>query len=87
MGFHDQRTIKGIEGEYFSDTEWAKDIFGPLMFPGDMNSIMVPYISPQQRENLLNSTLDLSPEINEPETPPEEVPADQEVELTPAPGV
>lgn len=86
-GAYDQRTIKGIEGEYFSDTEWAKDIFGPLMFPGDMKSIMVPYIAPQQRENLLNSTLDLSPEINEPETAPEEVPADQEVELTPAPGV
>lgn len=87
-GAYDQRTIQGIEGEYFSDTEWAKDIFGPLMFPGDMKSINVPYIAPVQRENLLNSVLDLNANIEEPvEQPPEEVPADQEVEITPAPGV
>jgi len=68
----EMQTSGGIEGDYYSDSEWAKLVFGSLMFGEDQESKFVPYIPDARREELLNETLSQSqtPETNaQPETP------------------
>ena len=62
----------GVEGEYYSDSEWAKLVFGGLMFGEGEDSKLVPYITPSRREQLLNETLGISetPEVNSPQAAP-----------------
>ncbi len=62
----------GVEGEYYSDSEWAKLVFGTLMFGEGEDSRLVPYITPSRREQLLNETLGISetPEVNSPRAAP-----------------
>jgi hypothetical protein len=56
----DQTTIGG-EGEYFGNTEWAKLVFGSMLFPPEQKSKLVPYISSGRRDDLLNGVLELNP--------------------------
>ena len=68
----EMQTSGGIEGDYYSDSEWAKLVFGSLMFGEGEESKFVPYIADARREALLNETLGQSqtPETNsQPETP------------------
>lgn len=68
----EMQTSGGIEGDYYSDSEWAKLVFGSLMFGEGEESKFVPYIADARREQLLNETLGQSqtPETNtQPETP------------------
>lgn len=60
VGQYEPRTMEGIEGEYFSETEWAKNVFGPLMFPGERESVLVPYITPERRESLMFETMGMT---------------------------
>lgn len=68
----EMQTTGGIEGDYYSDSEWAKLVFGSLMFGEGEESKFVPYIADARREALLNETLGQSqtPETSsQPETP------------------
>lgn len=53
----DTVTKGGVEGEYYSDSEWAKKVFGALLFPEGEESRLVPYISVSKREDLMNGIL------------------------------
>ena len=53
----EMQTSGGIEGDYYSDSEWAKLVFGSLMFGEGEESKLVPYIPESRREDLLNQAL------------------------------
>ena len=48
---------EGPTGEYYSDSEWAKKVFGALLFPEGDETKFVPFIPEQKREDLLNSIM------------------------------
>jgi len=55
----EQTINKGPDGEYFSESEWAKKVFGALLFPKGDKTKFVPYMPQQKREDLLNSIMTL----------------------------
>jgi len=69
----EQEMVGGVTGEYYSDSEWAKLVFGTLLFPEGTPTKLVPYIDTDRREKLLseqlgiesvNSTPQLSPRLD-----------------------
>jgi len=48
------------DGEMTSSSEWAKLVFHGLLFPPGAKKYLVPYIAPQQRITLLQSTMGIS---------------------------
>lgn len=68
----EMQTTGGIEGEYYSDSEWAKLVFGSLMFGEGEESRLVPYIPESRREDLLNEILGITetPEANSTQAAP-----------------
>ena len=69
-GFEQREADGGPTGEYYGDSEWAKKVFGGLLFPPGQASILVPYINYNRRESLLNGTMRLNP-IDADNTAPE----------------
>ena len=59
LGFEQGDPTAAVQGEYVSSSEWAKLVFGPMLFPPAMERQMVPYISPARREELLSEALDI----------------------------
>lgn len=53
----DEKTVGGVDGEYFSNSEWAKLVFGALLFPKGSKTRLVPYIPESKREQLLSNVL------------------------------
>jgi hypothetical protein len=51
---------EGPTGEYYGDSEWAKNVFSGLLFPPGQASILVPYIPEQRREDLIAGVLNLN---------------------------
>lgn len=66
----EEREAGAPTGEYYSDSDWAKKVFGGLLFPPSQASILVPYINANRRESLLNATMRLNP-IDADNTAPE----------------
>ncbi len=58
---YDPKEAEGITGEYYGESEWAKLVFGILLFPPDQKSRLVPYIPKNRRDVLLSGTLGLNP--------------------------
>jgi len=58
---YDPKESEGVTGEYYGESEWAKLVFGTLMFPPGRESILIPYIPKDRRETLLTGTLGLNP--------------------------
>ena len=58
---YDPKEVEGVTGEYYGESEWAKLVFGTLMFPPGGESILIPYIPKDRRETLLTGTLGLNP--------------------------
>lgn len=48
---------EGPDGEYFSDSEWAKLVFGALLFPDGEKTKFVPYMPESKREDMMNALL------------------------------
>ena len=73
----EEREAGAPTGEYYSDSEWAKKVFGGLLFPPSQASVLVPYINAGRRDSLLSTTMRLNtmdsaeienqPEQNNPE--------------------
>ena len=59
-GFEQREADGAPTGEYYSDSDWAKKVFGGLLFPPSQASILVPYINANRRESLLNATMRLN---------------------------
>ena len=57
----DPKETEGVTGEYYGESEWAKLVFGTLLFPPSQKSRLVPYIPEGRRETLLTGTLGLNP--------------------------
>ena len=57
----DPKETEGVAGEYYGESEWAKLVFGTLLFPPSQKSRLVPYIPEGRRETLLTGTLGLNP--------------------------
>ena len=53
----DQIQKEGPDGEYFSDSEWAKLVFGALLFPDGEKTKFVPYMPEAKREDMMNALL------------------------------
>lgn len=53
----EEKTVGGVDGEYFSNSEWAKLVFGALLFPKGSKTRLVPYIPESKREQLLSNVL------------------------------
>ena len=58
---YDPKEAEGVTGEYYGESEWAKLVFGILLFPPDQKSRLVPYIPKNRRDVLLSGTLGLNP--------------------------
>ena len=48
---------EGPTGEYYSESEWAKKLFGLLLFPEGEETKFVPYMPEAKREDLMSSLL------------------------------
>lgn len=59
-GFDPKEATEGPTGEYYGDSEWAKNVFSGLLFPPGQASILVPYIPEQRREDLVAGVLNLN---------------------------
>ena len=59
-GFEQREADGAPTGEYYGDSDWAKKVFGGLLFPPGQASILVPYINANRRESLLNGTMRLN---------------------------
>ena len=59
-GFDPNEATEGPTGEYYGDSEWAKNVFSGLLFPPGQASILVPYIPEQRREDLIAGVLNLN---------------------------
>ena len=57
----DPTESQAATGEYYSESEWAKLVFGPLLFPPSQESMLVPYIPNERRVALLTGTMNLNP--------------------------
>lgn len=53
----EEKTVGGVEGEYYSNSEWAKLVFGTLLFPPGQKTKLVPFIPESKRDNLLSGVL------------------------------
>ena len=53
----DEIKREGPDGEYYSDSEWAKLVFGTLMFPDGDSTKFVPFMPEMKREDLMNNLL------------------------------
>lgn len=71
LGFEEGQASEAVDGEVYASSEWAKLVFHHLIFPSD-EKIMVPYIDPDRREQVLfeklNITSSLNPEGEQPTT-------------------
>ena len=65
----EQTTKEGPDGEYFSDSEWAKLVFGALLFPEGETTKFVPYMPEAKREDMMTNLL--SPENSQPKADPD----------------
>ena len=65
----EETTTGGIKGEYYSNSEWAKLVFGALLFPEGTPTRLVPYIARDKRERLLSETLGVQSETAPPQLP------------------
>ena len=65
----EQTTKEGPDGEYFSDSEWAKLVFGALLFPEGEKTKFVPYMPEAKREDMMTNLL--SPENSQPKADPD----------------
>ena len=59
-GFEQRGADGAPTGEYYSDSDWAKKVFGGLLFPPSQASILVPYINANRRDSLLSTTMRLN---------------------------
>ncbi len=57
----DPTETQAATGEYYGESEWAKLVFGPLLFPPSQQSMLVPYIPSERRQALLTGTMNLNP--------------------------
>ena len=80
----DQITKEGPDGEYFSDSEWAKLVFGALLFPDGEKTRFVPYMPEAKREDLMTNLL--SPENSQPKEDPDANDPRVKDQIPPAPG-
>ena len=80
----DQITKEGPDGEYFSDSEWAKLVFGALLFPDGEKTRFVPYMPEAKREDLMTNLL--SPENSQPKEDPDANDPRGKDQIPPAPG-
>ena len=58
---YDPKETEGVTGEYYGESEWAKLVFGTLLFPPGTKSQLVPYIPEGRREVLLAGIMNLNP--------------------------
>ena len=58
IGFEEGQNEE-VAGEVYASSEWAKLVFHNLLFPSN-ERILVPYISPDRREQLINEKLEIS---------------------------
>ena len=65
----EKKTIGGVDGEYYGNSEWAKLVFGALLFPEGEDTKLVPYIGEQKREDLLKAALSIEDVPQQPATP------------------
>lgn len=90
MGW-DTRDPEDVEdGEYTSSSEWAKLVFHGLLFPPGEEQKVVPYIPPEERENLLRARFGLeeqAPAAEQPTETPAEAPAETPSPQTSEPGL
>ena len=63
----DEKIVGGREGEYYGNSEWAKLVFGALLFPEGTPTKLVPFIPESRREELLSNTLNIQSENATPE--------------------
>jgi hypothetical protein len=80
----EQTVNKGPDGEYFSESEWAKKVFGALLFPKGDKTKFVPYMPQQKREDLLNSIM--TPENSQPKEDPDANDPRGKDQIPPLPG-
>ena len=59
-GFEEGQERGGREGEMYASTEWAKLTFSHLLFPDAAKAVLVPYISPARREDLMFNVLKIT---------------------------
>lgn len=64
-----EQTVSDEEGEFASSSEWAKLVFHGLLFPPGRENLLVPYIPPEQRAELLRQAMGLEEDINPTEEP------------------
>tara|TARA_B100001287_G_scaffold102251_1_gene85902 strand:- start:1968 stop:3401 length:1434 start_codon:yes stop_codon:yes gene_type:complete len=69
-GGFEEKIKKGRKGTYYGNSQWAKLVFGSILFPPDQKSRLVPYIAPSRREQLLNSLMELNPIDAQPQPQP-----------------
>ena len=69
-GGFEEKIKKGRKGTYYGNSQWAKLVFGSMLFPPDQKSRLVPYIAPSRREQLLNSLMELNPIDAQPQPQP-----------------
>jgi hypothetical protein len=53
----EQLKKEGPTGEYYSESEWAKKLFGVLLFPPGDETKFVPYMPETKREDLMSNLL------------------------------
>lgn len=64
-----EQTVSDEEGEFASSSEWAKLVFHGLLFPPGRENMLVPYIPPEQRVELLRQAMGLEEDITPTEEP------------------
>lgn len=74
LGFDEGQASEEVDGEVFASSEWAKLVFHNLIFPSD-EKILVPYIDPDRREQIMFEKLNITSTINTDEEPAQETPA------------
>ena len=63
----DEEIKKGPSGEYYSDSEWAKLVFGALLFPEDEKTKFVPYMPEAKREDMMEKVLGIDLQAQDPD--------------------
>jgi hypothetical protein len=79
----EKKTIGGVDGEYYGNSEWAKLVFGALLFPEGEDTKLVPYIGEQKREDLLKAALSIEDVPQQPATPQSNEPSEPGLPVNP----
>ena len=79
----EKKTIGGVDGEYYGNSEWAKLVFGALLFPEGEDTRLVPYIAEQKREDLLKAALSIEDVPQQPATPQGNEPSEPGLPVNP----